>query len=80
MLPSPTFQTAIFPILNEIIVPLIERVFVDLNLTPSGYDERNDLIDLRRAYLTFLGGIFLYELDNVLVTEGTRLFIDCPAI
>lgn len=69
------FKTAIFPILNEIIVPLIERVFVDLNLTPSGYDERNDLIDLRRAYLTFLGGIFLYELDNVLVTEGNSPFL-----
>ncbi|KAI9362521.1 armadillo-type protein [Zopfochytrium polystomum] len=64
------FKTSMFPILNDITTPLLERIFTGLNQEITGFDDKNDAINLRRAYLNFLNNIFVFELEGVLITEA----------
>ncbi|KAJ3215282.1 pre-tRNA nuclear export protein [Dinochytrium kinnereticum] len=64
------FKASVFPILNEVLTPIIERVFMFLNQTPSGFDEMNEIIELRKAYLTFVNHIFTNDLEGTLITEA----------
>ncbi|KAF0551511.1 Xpo1-domain-containing protein [Gigaspora margarita] len=63
------FKPSIFNILNELIIPLIDKVFQFLNQAPSGTDEALLLIDLRKAYLNFILGLLNNEMDAVFVSE-----------
>ncbi|KAF9200449.1 pre-tRNA nuclear export protein [Haplosporangium sp. Z 27] len=63
------FKTTIMSILNGLLFPLIQKVFLFLNQVPSGTDEAMALVELRKSYLAFLMGLFSSELENVLVTE-----------
>lgn len=63
------FKPMIFNVLDELLLPLVKRVFDFLNTSPSGTDEALLLVDLRKAYLTFLTNLFNYELEGVLVSD-----------
>ncbi|KAI8842130.1 armadillo-type protein [Chytridium lagenaria] len=64
------FKASVFPILNEVLTPIIERIFISLNQTPSGYDETKELIELKKAYLNFVNSIFINDLEGTLITEA----------
>lgn len=63
------FKPMIFNVLDELLLPLVKRVFDFLNTTPSGTDEALLLIDLRKSYLNFITNLFNYELEGVLVSD-----------
>ncbi|KAI8578810.1 hypothetical protein K450DRAFT_245632 [Umbelopsis ramanniana AG] len=63
------FKPMIFNVLDELLLPLVKRVFDFLNTSPSGTDEALLLSDLRKAYLTFITNLFNYELEGVLVSD-----------
>lgn len=56
-------------IMDELLIPLIKRVFDFLNTSPSGTDEAVLLVDLRKAYINFITGLFNAQLESVLVSE-----------
>ncbi|CAG8540097.1 13108_t:CDS:10 [Ambispora gerdemannii] len=60
---SHKFKPKIFDILNELILPLVNKVFLFLNQAPSGTDEVLLLMELRKAYLAFILGLFNYGME-----------------
>ncbi|KAL1916477.1 uncharacterized protein VTP21DRAFT_5668 [Calcarisporiella thermophila] len=66
------FKPSIFNIVNDLLLPLVKRVFVFLNQTPSGTDEALMLIDLRKAYLNFIHMLFNSELERVFISDLNR--------
>ncbi|KAJ3334353.1 pre-tRNA nuclear export protein [Blyttiomyces sp. JEL0837] len=70
------FKLMVFPILDEIIMPLVEQTFFFLNQTFTGHDERNDVLDLKRTYFNFLNNVFMYELEGVFVSEANSAHLN----
>ncbi|KAG9296389.1 hypothetical protein G9A89_014981 [Geosiphon pyriformis] len=66
------FKPSIFSTLDNLILPLVNKVFLFLNQAPSGTDEALLLMDLRRAYLSFLLNLFNYGMEATLITELNR--------
>ncbi|KAI9101118.1 armadillo-type protein [Phlyctochytrium arcticum] len=64
------FKPAIFPILNELVGPLLEQIFSSLNEQIEGTDDALSLLELRKAYLNFLAIIFNADMEGVLVSEA----------
>ncbi|KAI9202178.1 armadillo-type protein [Polychytrium aggregatum] len=56
-------------ILQDILGPLMERIFFFLNQPANGTDDLVILNDMRKAYLTFIGNIFNEDLEAVLVSS-----------
>ncbi|KAG2221392.1 hypothetical protein INT45_012643 [Circinella minor] len=63
------FKPMILNITDELLLPLVKRVFDFLNTSPSGTDEALVLIDLRKAYLNFILSLFNADLQGVFVSE-----------
>lgn len=63
------YKPMIEPIMDELLLPLVRRVFDFLNTTPSGTDEAFLLLDLRKSYLNFVLSIFNANLEKVFVSE-----------
>ncbi|KAJ3174228.1 pre-tRNA nuclear export protein [Geranomyces variabilis] len=63
------FKPAVFPIMNELIGPLLERVYASLNLPVEGTDDAMSLQELRKGYLNLLAQIFNSDMEGILVTE-----------
>ncbi|KAI8980264.1 armadillo-type protein [Pilobolus umbonatus] len=63
------YKPMIEPIMDELLLPLVKRVFDFLNTTPSGTDEAVLLLELRKAYLNFLLNLFNASLEKVMVSE-----------
>ncbi|RUO96313.1 armadillo-type protein [Jimgerdemannia flammicorona] len=63
------YKPVIFNILNDLLLPLVNKVFGFLNQTPSGTDEAVLLLDLRKAYLTFVIQLFNLDLESVFVSD-----------
>ncbi|ORX52334.1 Xpo1-domain-containing protein [Hesseltinella vesiculosa] len=63
------YKPMIQNVMDELLLPLVKRVFDFLNATASGTDEAILLMDLRRAYLTFLMSIFHADLEQVLASD-----------
>ncbi|CAG8500890.1 6782_t:CDS:10 [Ambispora leptoticha] len=66
------FKPKIFDILNELILPLVNKVFLFLNQAPSGTDEALLLMELRKAYISFILGLFNYGMEAVFISELNR--------
>lgn len=47
----------------------MNKVFVFLNQTPTGTDEAVLLLDLRKAYLSFVIQLFNLDLESVFVSD-----------
>ncbi|KAJ3023991.1 pre-tRNA nuclear export protein [Thoreauomyces humboldtii] len=63
------FKPAITPIMNELIGPLLERVYSSLNQPVEGTDDALSLQELRRGYLNVLAQIFNSDMESILVSE-----------
>ncbi|KAI9245963.1 armadillo-type protein [Sporodiniella umbellata] len=63
------YKPMVEPIMDELLVPLVKRVFDFLNTAPSGTDEAVLLLELRKAYLNFLTNLFNANLESVFVSE-----------
>ncbi|OAD74660.1 hypothetical protein PHYBLDRAFT_180902 [Phycomyces blakesleeanus NRRL 1555(-)] len=63
------FKPMIHNIMDELLLPLVKRVFDFLNTSPSGTDEAMLLFELRKAYINFIISLFNAELESVLVSE-----------
>jgi exportin-T len=63
------YKPMIEPIIDELLLPLVRRVFDFLNTTPSGTDEAVLLLDLRKAYLNFILSLFNSNIESVFVSE-----------
>ncbi|KAI8365229.1 armadillo-type protein [Radiomyces spectabilis] len=63
------FKPMIHNIMDELLLPLVKRVFDFLNTSPSGTDEAFLLLELRKSYLNFIISLFNAELESILVSE-----------
>ncbi|KAI2609138.1 Xpo1-domain-containing protein [Hypoxylon sp. NC1633] len=70
------FKTEIFEVLNQLLTPLLQRVFGGLSEPISGTDDEIQLAELRREYLTFIGVILNNDLAGVLVSEANQVFFE----
>ncbi|KAI1102659.1 Xpo1-domain-containing protein [Jackrogersella minutella] len=70
------FKTEIYEVLNQLLTPLLQRVFGGLSEPISGTDDEIQLAELRREYLTFIGVILNNELAGVLVSEANQGFFE----
>ena len=67
------FKTDFMPVLQSMLVPLLERVLFFLNHQKiEGTDDALHLIELRKSYLSFLSAIFNSEVHLVLVAPGMK--------
>jgi exportin-T len=64
------FKSEIFGILDELLTPLMQRVFAGLAEPTTGTDDEIQLAELRREYLNFLSIILNNDLAAVFVSES----------
>jgi exportin-T len=69
------FKSEIFDILDALLTPLLQRVFVALAEETTGTDDEIQLAELRREYLQFLLVILNQDLGSVLVSNGKEKFL-----
>ncbi|KAL7748978.1 pre-tRNA nuclear export protein [Sorochytrium milnesiophthora] len=63
------YKGEMLPVMNTLVLPIIQQVFAFVGRTPSGTDELILQNDLKRAYLSFLGSLFQTELDKALLQK-----------
>ncbi|KAI8067501.1 armadillo-type protein [Gongronella butleri] len=63
------YKPMISDVMDELLMPLVKRVFDFMNTAPSGTDEAILLLELRKAYLQFLAAIFNAGLDVIMASE-----------
>ncbi|KAI5795627.1 armadillo-type protein [Geopyxis carbonaria] len=63
------FKNVVYNILNELLSPLLQRVFSSLSGSTTGTDDELELADLRREFLSFLLVIINNDLGQVFVSE-----------
>jgi len=66
------FKNNSLPIMNELLYPIVERVFIFLNQPATGTDDIYSMFELRRAYMNFLGTIFTSSLQNILISDSNN--------
>lgn len=66
------FKDNALPIMNELLYPIVERVFIFLNQPANGTDDIISMYELRRAYMNFIGTIFTSNLQNILISENNN--------
>jgi len=64
------FKNNSLPIMNELLYPIVERVFIFLNQPATGTDDIYSMFELRRAYMNFLGTVFTSSLQNILISDS----------
>lgn len=67
-------QNVIYDMLNELLTPLLQRVFGSLSEPGTGTDDQIQLTELRRDFLNFILVILNNDLGTVLVSEGMHGF------
>ncbi|KAI0005701.1 Xpo1-domain-containing protein [Xylariaceae sp. FL0662B] len=70
------FKAEIYDVLNQLLTPLLQRVFGGLSEPINGTDDEIQLAELRREYLTFIGIILNNDLSGVLVSEANQGFFE----
>ncbi|CAO3627556.1 unnamed protein product [Cunninghamella blakesleeana] len=63
------YKPMIRNVMDELLLPLVKRVFDFLNTNPTGTDEVILLSDLRKSYLNFIVSLFNSELESILISE-----------
>lgn len=66
------FKTEIYPILDNLLTPFLQRVFSGLSESASGTDDEIQLAELKREYINFLLVLFNNELSSVVVSETNQ--------
>lgn len=70
------FKKDIYPVLDSLLTPLLQRVFAGLNEPITGTDDEIQLAELRREYLTFVQIILNEGLGSVLVSDRNQGFFE----
>lgn len=70
------FKSEIYPVLDSLLMPLLQRVLAGLAEPVHGTDDEIQLAELRREYLTFIQVILNNDLASVLVSETNQGFFD----
>jgi exportin-T len=58
-------------ILDELMLPLLSRIFESLNKPVQGTDDVIEQTSMRKAYLSFILNLLNNRLEAVFVSEGT---------
>lgn len=66
------FTGELSPVMNELLGPLLDKAFVFLNESPNGTDEMVLLVNLRKAYVSFLASIFASKMEAVLCSDQNQ--------
>ncbi|PVU86587.1 hypothetical protein BB561_006654 [Smittium simulii] len=70
------FKSYIAETANELLLPIVNKVYMALNSGPvSGTDEALLLVDLKKTYLTWLGAIFNADLDSIFLSPTNTIHI-----
>jgi exportin-T len=64
-----TFKAEIASILDNVLTPLLQRIFTALATTPTGTDDEIQLAELRREYLNFIYVVLGHGLGPVFVSD-----------
>jgi len=70
------FKAEIYNVLDSLLTPLLQRVFVGLAEPIAGTDDEIQLAELRREYLTFVQVILNNDLGPVLVSDLNQGFFE----
>ena len=68
------FKMDFYPIINEMIIPIHERSLYFINKNRLGTDDMMESVEVKRAYMSFLGALFNSDLDIALTSECNFLF------
>ncbi|KAJ1969696.1 pre-tRNA nuclear export protein [Dimargaris xerosporica] len=66
------FKPTIISTLNELVMPLAEKVFAFLDPKPLGTDDAIQQVDLKKGYLNFLATIIYTDMSSVLLTDTNK--------
>lgn len=66
------FKTEIYGILDELLTPLLQRVFAGLSEPTTGTDDEIQLAELKRQYLDFVLAILNNDLSGVLISASNQ--------
>ncbi|KAA8908637.1 armadillo-type protein [Sphaerosporella brunnea] len=67
-----SFKNVMYEMLNELLTPLLQRIFSALSEPVTGTDDQVQLTELRREFLNFILMILNNDLGQVLVSEANR--------
>jgi exportin-T len=70
------FKSEIYSVLNQLLTPLLQRIFAGLSEPISGTDDEIQLGELRREYLSFIQVIMNNDLEAVFISEANQAFFD----
>ncbi|KAH8595707.1 armadillo-type protein [Bisporella sp. PMI_857] len=70
------FKKDIYDVLDSLLTPLFQRVFIGLAEPVTGTDDEIQLAELRREYLTFVQIILNNDLGAVLVSDKNQAFFE----
>ncbi|TIA87154.1 hypothetical protein E3P99_03348 [Wallemia hederae] len=65
-------KSQIFPILNSILQPIIDRVFSFLSTQVTGTDDELSRAEMEKSYLSFIGTILSAGLQGVFISDENR--------
>lgn len=67
---SLTFQPNIRNFLDELMLPLLSRIFESLNKPVEGTDDVIEQTSMRKAYLSFILNLLNNGMESIFVSEG----------
>jgi exportin-T len=70
------FKSEIYNVLDSLLMPLLQRVFVGLAEPVAGTDDEIQLGELRREYLGFIQVILNNDLGSTLVSDTNQAFFE----
>lgn len=70
------FRVDFYSIINEMIIPLHERSIYLINKERLGTDDIMEAVEVKRAYISFLGNILNSDLEMALTSEGNLFFFN----
>ncbi|ORY79465.1 armadillo-type protein [Protomyces lactucae-debilis] len=69
-------RPSVFPVLDEALSPLLNKLFTLLNVSVQGTDDAVELMELRKAYLGFVNSIFTNGLESIFISEKNQPAFD----
>ncbi|KAK6441419.1 pre-tRNA nuclear export protein [Oleoguttula sp. CCFEE 5521] len=70
------FKTSISPILDQLLTPLLQKVFAGLSVPATGTDDQIQLKELKLQYLNFILIVMNNDLSSVLVSPTNQATFD----
>ena len=68
-----TWKPNIRAFLDELMLPLLSKIFESLNKPVEGTDDIVEQTSMRKAYLSFIMNLLSNRMESIFVSEGTAL-------